>query len=116
MRRHLTVFAVFVLAAMLAVSAWATAQLPIGAAIRDVLEQPRAGTHPWFVATLFDTYFGFLWFWLWVAHRESALLARGLWLVLILALGNIAMAAYVLLQLRRLPEAATVKDLLVRSA
>jgi hypothetical protein len=57
---------------------------------------------PWFRATLADAYCGFLFFWLWVAWREPGLLGRIVWLLLIMALGNIAMALYVLLQLRHL--------------
>jgi len=57
---------------------------------------------PWFRATLADAYCGFLFFWLWVAWRESNLTAGIVWFVLIMALGNIAMALYVLLQLRRM--------------
>ena len=58
--------------------------------------------NPWAVATLYDAYFGFMTFWLWVAYKENALWARLLWLVLILGLGNIAMSLYVLIQLFRL--------------
>lgn len=56
---------------------------------------------PWFRATLADTYCGFLFFWLWVAWRERSLGRGILWFVLIMALGNFAMAGYLLLQLRR---------------
>jgi len=58
--------------------------------------------NPWAVATLYDAYFGFITFWLWVAYKENTLWARLLWLVLILGLGNIAMSLYVLIQLFRL--------------
>jgi len=58
--------------------------------------------NPWAVATLYDAYFGFLTFWVWVAYREKILWSRLLWLVLILGLGNIAMSLYVLIQLFRL--------------
>ena len=42
------------------------------------------------------------------------MLARLLWLVLILAMGNIAMAAYALIQLWKLPPGARIEDLLLR--
>jgi glycine/D-amino acid oxidase-like deaminating enzyme len=45
---------------------------------------------------------GFIFFYLWVAYRVSGVVARIAWFVLIMALGNIAMARYLLLQLRRL--------------
>jgi len=96
------------------VSAWATQHVGITAAIQELATHATRGTHPWFIATLFDAYFGFLWFWLWVAYKESSFLLRLVWLVLILALGNIAMASYVLIQLWRLPEGADIEDLLLR--
>lgn len=58
--------------------------------------------NPWAVATLYDAYLGFLTFWVWVAFKEKTLWARLFWLVLILALGNITMSLYVLIQLFRL--------------
>ena len=58
--------------------------------------------NPWAVATLYDAYFGFITFWVWVAYKEDTLWSRLLWLVLILGLGNIAMSLYVLIQLFRL--------------
>jgi hypothetical protein len=55
--------------------------------------------NPWAVATLYDAYFGFFTFWVWVAWRERSPLRSGLWLLLIFTLGNIAMSFYVLIQL-----------------
>ena len=107
-------FALLALAGLIGVSVWATGHQSIVPAIQDLAANPTAGNNPWFIATLFDAYFGFLWFWLWVAYRESGQLARGLWLVLILLLGNMAMAAYVLIAIARLPRGATVGDLLLR--
>ena len=107
-------FAVLVLAALIAVSVWATGHQSIVPAIQSLLQEPTAGSNPWFIATLFDAYFGFLWFWLWVAYREAGWTARLVWLALILLLGNMAMAAYVLLALWRLPAGASVEDLLRR--
>lgn len=98
-----------VLAAMLSVTTWASLRLPLW-------ETPRAVVgHPWFIATLFDTYFGFLTFYCWVAYKELSLVARLGWLIAILLLGNIAMAVYMLIQLGRLPANASVKELLLRS-
>lgn len=54
---------------------------------------------PWSMATLYDAYFGFLTFFCWVAWRERSLGLKVLWFVLIMALGNIAMSLYVLIQL-----------------
>lgn len=55
---------------------------------------------PWYRVLLVDAYCGFLWFWLWVAWREQSLLRGAAWFVLIMGLGNLATAGYLLLQLR----------------
>jgi Protein of unknown function (DUF1475) len=70
--------------------------------------------NPWAVATLYDAYFGFVTFWVWVAYKEETLWPRLLWLVLILGLGNIAMSLYVLIQLFRLKPEQSVEELLWR--
>lgn len=68
----------------------------------------------WFRATLADAYFGFLTVWVWVAYRERTHAARAAWLVAFLALGNIAMAAYALGALVRLPAGAPLWHALLR--
>ena len=70
--------------------------------------------HPWFIATMFDTYFGFLTFYVWLAYKETTWLARAAWLIAILLLGNIAMSTYMLITLFRLPENATIEQVLLR--
>ena len=98
----------FVLVAMLCVTSWASLQVPLW-------ETPRAvATHPWFIATLFDTYFAFLTFWAWVAYKETSHVARGAWLIAILLLGNIAMAIYMLRELFRVPADAKLEAVLLR--
>lgn len=114
MRRNLVLLSFAALAALIGVSLWATSKVGIVAAIGALAADPAGGTHPWFIATLFDAYFGFLWFWAWIAYKETSNLARGAWLLLILVLGNIAMAAYMLLELRKLPANATPEHLLLR--
>ena len=100
--------AAFVLIAMLAVTTWASLD---GA----LWKMPRSvATHPWFIATLFDTYFAFLTFYVWLAYKETSNAARVLWLLAILLLGNIAMAIYLLRELVRLSPNATMEDLLLR--
>jgi hypothetical protein len=87
---------------------WASAQLPF-------YRTPQAlVTHPWFIATLVDTYLAFFTYWLWVAYKEASVWRSVLWLLLIFALGNIAMSAYALTTLFRLPVNATVEDFLLR--
>jgi hypothetical protein len=114
MKGSLMFFASLVLGALIGVSFWATSRMDLLPAVRELFGHASKDANPWFIATLFDAYFGFLWFWLWVAYKESGFLARFVWLVLILTLGNIAMASYVLLQLGRLPEGADIEDLLLR--
>jgi hypothetical protein len=104
----LRIFFAFVLVAMLAVTTWASLR-------ESILAIPPVVTgNPWFIATLFDAYFGFLTFFVWVAYKESAPVARGAWLLAILLLGNIAMAAYALVQLFRVPATARLCDVLLR--
>ena len=97
-----------VLASMLSVTSWASLQCPLFAVPRDVY------AHPWFIATMADTYWGFLTFYVWVFYKQTSGIARGAWLVAILLLGNIAMAIYLLRELFHLPANATMEDLLLR--
>ncbi len=114
MKTALTVFAVLAFAGLVGVSIWATGHQSIAPAIADLIAHPTAGNNPWFVATLFDAYFGFLWFWLWVAYTQTGWVGRLFWLVLILLLGNMAMAAYVLIRLWQLPAGASIEQFLLR--
>jgi hypothetical protein len=93
---------------MLAVTSWASNIVALWKIPAEVIG------NPWFIATLFDAYFGFLFFWAWVVHKETRWSTRLLWLLAILLLGNIAMAIYVLIQLHRLPKGAGIADLLTR--
>ena len=102
------IFAIILLA-MLAVTSWASNIVALWKIPGEVIR------HPWFIATLFDTYFAFITFWLWVAYKERSWPARLGWLFTILALGNIAMAIYMLLQLFRLPANAKLDQLLLRA-
>lgn len=97
-----------VLVTMLAVTTWASLHTPIWKI------PPEVTGHPWFVATLFDTYFAFLTFYAWVAWRETSVVARILWLIGILLLGNIAMAAYMLIRLFQVPADASPARILLR--
>ena len=71
--------------------------------------------HPWFIATLFDAYFGFLTFYCWLLYKERSILARVIWFVLIMLLGNMAMATYMLLQLFKVQRDAPITAVLLRS-
>jgi len=71
---------------------------------------------PWAVATLFDAYFGCVTFFVWVCFKECSLAAKMAWFVLIMALGNIAMSGYVLLQLFKLKPEEPLSRVLLRAA
>ena len=89
-----------VLGSMLWVTSWASLHQSIYAIPREVF------THPWFIATLFDAYWGFLTFYLWQAWKEQSLAARGLWFIAVMLLGNIAMSVYVLAELFRIRDSS----------
>ncbi len=114
MKAPLAAFSLVAGFALIGVSVWATGHVGLMPAIRDLLANPSAGFNPWFIATLFDAYFGFLWFWLWIAYKETALTARLGWLGALLLTGNMGMAIYMLVQLYKLPANAKVEDLLLR--
>jgi hypothetical protein len=68
----------------------------------------------WTIATLLDAYFGFITFYAWVFYKERGTLARLGWFLAIMALGNMATAAYVLRELGRLGPGEPVSALLLR--
>lgn len=68
----------------------------------------------WFRATLYDAYFGFITFYVWVAYKERHLHRQAGWFVAIMLLGNIAMSIYVLLQLARMAPNDRLESLLLR--
>ena len=104
----LRVFFLVVFATMLAVTGWASAHVALWSIPASV------SGHPWFVATLCDAYWGFLTFYLWIVYREPVWAVRGLWLVAVLLLGNMAMAAYALTVLFRVPVDAAPEAILLR--
>jgi hypothetical protein len=71
---------------------------------------------PWAVATLFDAYFAFTTFFVWVCFKETKMVGRIVWFVLIMALGNIAISSYVLIQLFRLKPEEPASAILTRRA
>jgi hypothetical protein len=95
-----------VLGSMLWVTTWASLQCPLFGVPREVY------AHPWFIATLFDAYWGFITFYVWVAWKQTSWVARAAWLVAILLLGNIAMALYCLAELFRATPGAPLSALL----
>ena len=83
---------------MIVVTVWATRHQ----AVQDWRGLTTGPDRFWTVATLMDAYFGFLTFYVWVFYKEVRWLPRIAWFVGIMLFGNMAMAAYVLLQLFRL--------------
>ncbi|MEJ1966351.1 MAG: DUF1475 family protein [Gammaproteobacteria bacterium] len=88
-----------ILVTMIVVTSWASLRQPVW----HWGGLTRTPDNAWTIATLFDACFGFVTFYTWVAYKERSWLPRIGWLIAILLLGNMAMAAYVLLQLRKLP-------------
>lgn len=88
-RRLLVAYALVVLVAMTWVTTYATyAQGNVAIGFREVAAMP------WGLATLFDAYFGFLAFYLYVLWREESAVAKAVWFVLLMALGNFAIVFY----------------------
>ena len=105
----LRVLFLIVLGSMLGVTSWASLQQPLG-------EFARSATfrEPWVIATLFDAYWAFIAFFVWVAWKEQSLAARLLWFVSIILLGNIAMAAYMLRETWAVPAGGPVDGVFTR--
>ena len=83
-----------VIGSMLWVTSWASLQQSLGDFARSATFRD-----PWVVATLFDAYWAFISFYVWVAWKEQSPAARVLWFIAIILLGNLAMAAYLLREL-----------------
>ena len=98
----------FILLSMIGVTSWASLRQPVWQ--WGGLTTPPGNA--WTIATLFDAYYGFITFYVWLAYKESRWLPRTGWLIAILLLGNMAMSAYLLLQLRKLPADAPMARLL----
>jgi len=69
---------------------------------------------PWMRATLWDFYALILVLLLWVYYKESSIVLKGVWTVLFVGLGSIAVTAYVLLQLFRLKKGEGLHNVLLR--
>ncbi len=109
MRSMLIALFAAILLWMLAATIWASMD-------RSVFDAGNLFADPWFVATFCDAYCGFITFYVWVAYRESSWTGRIVWFVAIMALGNMAMSAYVLWQLAKLPAGQPAADILMARA
>jgi len=97
-KRALQLLFGFILVSLTAYNLWVSTR-------QSVLDWGGLKTPPdnlWTIATFIDAYYGFITFYVWVLWKETRALPRVLWFVAIMALGNVAMAAYVLRQLARL--------------
>jgi uncharacterized protein DUF1475 len=111
MKKLLVVLFLGIIVTMIVVTGLASVKRPLW----DSAVEFHWRSSPWSVATLFDAYFGFLTFYLWVAYKERTAAARVVWFILIMALGNMAMSAYLLLQLSRLRTGQPLEALLLRA-
>lgn len=109
-RLALTLLFTLILLSMLCVTGWASRVQPVWE-WTGLRQQPN---HAWTIATLFDAYAGFVTFYVWVAYKELRLLRRIGWCVGIMALGNMAMAVYMLKELRSLHADDPLSQLLIR--
>jgi hypothetical protein len=93
---------------MLALTVWSAAHENILAIPPVVLNDV------WFKATLFDAYFAFLSFFLWICYREKSLRLKVFLFFAIVCLGNLAMSIYVLIALYRLKPGEGVEKLFLK--
>lgn len=89
----------------------------IAASLQNAIWQipPAVTGDRWFQATLFDAYFAFLTFFIWVAYKEAHFWRATVWFILIMLLGNLAISAYMLIQLFKVSPTASLRDVLLRS-
>jgi hypothetical protein len=100
---------ILVIVSMLGVTSWASLQQSLGDFARSATFR-----EPWVIATLFDAYWAFIAFYVWVAWKEQSLAARVLWFVAIILLGNLAMAAFMLRELFAVPVAGPLDPVFAR--
>ncbi len=100
---------IVVFGSMLWVTSWASLHQALGDFVRGPVIRD-----PWVVATLVDAYWAFIAFFVWVAWKEQSLAARLLWFFSLVALGNLAIAAYMLRELFRVPAAGPIDPVFSR--
>jgi hypothetical protein len=100
----------FIFVSLLAFTGYASTQQPVWEWQGLVESRDRW----WTRATLIDAYYGFLTFYAWVFYKEPRALPRIGWFVAIMLAGNMAMSAYVLLQLARLRAGEPPSAILLR--
>jgi hypothetical protein len=98
-----------VLVGMLGVTTWASLQQPLGEFARGPVIRD-----PWVIATLADAYLAFLAVFVWIAWKERSAVARVLWFVALMLLGNLAIGAYFLRELWTVPADGRLDDVFAR--
>jgi hypothetical protein len=109
-RKGLILLFAGILLCMLCVTGWASFTQPVW----EWSGLTRQPDHAWTIATLCDAYCGLITFYVWVAYKEPRTAFRVVWFVAIMLLGNMAMAAYMLKELRRLQAHRSFAGLLTR--
>jgi len=94
-KTFLTATGVIIFLAMIGVTSWASLHESVFSGGAKIISEP------WGIATLFDTYFGFFFFTLWVWYKERSLAMKVGWFIFIMCFGNIAMAIFFLKEIRR---------------
>lgn len=69
---------------------------------------------PWMRATLWDFYANVMVIYIWVAYKEKSNFFKILWLVLLVCLGSIASSGYILIQLFKMKDGDSLKDLFTK--
>jgi len=100
----------FIFLSLLAYTSWASTLQPVWEWQGLVTPPDNA----WTIATLIDAYYGFVTFYVWVFYKEPRALPRLGWFVAIMLAGNMAMSAYVLLQLAKLRADEPAEAILLR--
>ena len=100
----------FIFLSLLAYTSWASTQQPVWEWQGLVTPPDNA----WTIATLIDAYYGFVTFYVWVFYKEPRALPRLGWFIAIMLAGNMAMSAYVLLQLAKLRADEPAEAILLR--
>lgn len=111
-KRALQILFSFILLSLLAFTSYASTQQPVW----EWQGLTQGLDRWWTIATLIDAYYGFMTFYVWVAYKEVRWLPRIAWFVAIMALGNMAMAAYVLWQLAKHRDGEPLPSILLRRA
>jgi hypothetical protein len=82
--------------------------------VRSVFENASLMRDVWFQVTLLDAYLGFVTVYVWVAWKEQTTTGRMLWFLLIMAFGNMAVSAYILIQIINLPADSSLSEILTQ--